>query len=211
MDLPLLQTAVVACPVLGVERESHEIVGIPTEHFDEVVDFVRIVCANSIKPPLKGVLLDKLWLPSSKGEELAVVKIYVPRSIFVHHSPGGPMHRMVDSNLPMPQAYLARLFQQRSHTKIIHFDEQLVPSATLEDLSPDLWKQFLTPRSDADEILLRKLCLVHPNEDRTMRPTVASVLMASEDPRRWLPNAYIQAVAYRGDAIRTHTAEGLPA
>ena len=40
-----------------------------------------------------------------------------------------------------------------------------------------------------------------------MRPTVAGVLMASEEPRRWLPNAYVQAVAYRGDEIRTGSGE----
>ena len=34
-----------------------------------------------------------------------------------------------------------------------------------------------------------------------MRPTVAGVLMASPDPRRYLPNAFIQAVAYAGTEI----------
>lgn len=29
------------------------------------------------------------------------------------------------------------------------------------------------------------------------------MLMASQDPRRWLPNAFVQAVAYRGEEIRT--------
>ena len=31
--------------------------------------------------------------------------------------------------------------------------------------------------------------------------------MGSEDPRRWLPNAYVQAVAYRGDEIRAGSGE----
>ena len=41
-----------------------------------------------------------------------------------------------------------------------------------------------------------------------LRPTVAGVLMASADPRRWLPNAYIQAVAYRGDQIQSDAPGG---
>jgi predicted HTH transcriptional regulator len=40
--------------------------------------------------------------------------------------------------------------------------------------------------------------MARADADRLIRPTVTGVLMASEDPRRWLPSAFIQAVAYRG-------------
>ena len=39
------------------------------------------------------------------------------------------------------------------------------------------------------------------DEEGSARPTVAGLLMATDDPRRWLPNAYVQAVAYRGNTI----------
>ena len=88
------------------------------------------------------------------------------------------------------------------------FDEQPVSMAELDDLSPDLWERFRTPRSDDDrEVLLRKLGIASADDDGTLRPTVAGVLMAS-DPRRWLPNAYIQAVAYRGDQIQSDAPGG---
>ena len=45
--------------------------------------------------------------------------------------------------------------------------------------------------------------MARTDDDGTLRPTVAGVLMASEDPREWLPNAYVQAVSYRGVDIRT--------
>ncbi len=35
-------------------------------------------------------------------------------------------------------------------------------------------------------------------DDGVLRSTVAGVLMAAQDPRNWMPNAFIQAVAYRG-------------
>ena len=35
-----------------------------------------------------------------------------------------------------------------------------------------------------------------------LRPSVAGVLLAGKDLRRWLPNAFIQAVAYRGTELR---------
>jgi predicted HTH transcriptional regulator len=95
--------------------------------------------------------------------------------------------------------YLARLFQQRSQARIIRFDEQPVPGATLDDLSDALWQRFASPRtSDSREVLLDKLAMARTDTDGEFRPTVAGVLMASADPRRWLPNAFIQAVAYRG-------------
>lgn len=93
--------------------------------------------------------------------------------------------------------------QQRSQARIIRFDEQAVPGASLDDLASDLWRRFASPRvPDTREVLLDKLAMARADADGTLRPTVAGVLMASTDPRRWLPNAFIQAVAYRGTEVR---------
>lgn len=192
--------------LLGVADKPREIVGIPVDRLDVVVTFAREICTDSIEPPLTPVI-DLLWLPATTGEELAVVKVDVPRSLFVHKSPSGFLHRVADAKRTMSAEYLARLFQQRSQTRIIRFDEQTVPTAGLEDLSPDLWERFRTPRTgDTANELLAKLRLACSDEDGTLRPTVAGVLMATEEPRRWLPNAYIQAVAYRGNQIRPDAA-----
>jgi len=115
----------------------------------------------------------------------------------------------------MPPDYLARLFQQRSQARLIRFDEQIVPRATLDDLAPELWERFGTSRTrDSREDLLRKLGMAGQEHDQTWGPTVAGVLMASRDPRAWLPNAFIQAVAYRGTTAAprgTHEAYQLDA
>ncbi len=193
--------------VLGIDDRTHEVIGIPVERLDALVDFARNTCVDSIDPPLENIALDRLWLPSSIGEELAVVKIEVPRSLFVHRSPGGYLHRVADSKRVMSPEFLARLFQQRSQTRVIRFDEQPVVSAKMEDLASYLWGRFRTERSDDEPgTFLRKLGMAREDEDGTPRPTVAGVLMATEDPRRWIPNAYIQAVAYRGDSIRAGSA-----
>jgi predicted HTH transcriptional regulator len=81
-------------------------------------------------------------------------------------------------------------------------DEQIVPGATLDDLVPDLWRRFASPISrDTREDLLVKLAMARPDDDGVVRPTVAGVLLASQYPRVWLPNAFIQAVAYRGVTV----------
>ena len=181
--------------LLGVADALREIVGIPVDRLDTVVRFAREICTDSIEPPLNPVI-DPLWLPATTGEELAVIKIDVPPSLFVHRSPGGYLHRVGDQKRAMSAEYLSRLFQQRSQTGIIRFDEQTVPGANLDDLSPDLWKRFRTPRTgDTRDDLLTKLRLARPDESDILKPTVAGVLMATSDPRQWFPNAYIQAVA----------------
>ena len=194
--------------VFGVEDRTRHVVGIPAERLDTVVDFINEVCATSIDPPLKDVTVDHLRLPTGAGEDVAVIKAEIPGSLFVHRSPGGFLHRVADCKRPMSTEYLARMFQQRSQTRIIEFDEQIVEGASIENLTHDLSERFRTPCSDDDrDTFLRKLGFAGSAEEGTLRPTVAGVLMGSEDPRRWLPNAYVQAVAYRGDEIRAGSGE----
>ena len=189
--------------ILGVSDKTREVVGIPSEHLDAVVQRVRDVCLDSIEPALERVVVDRVRLPSSTGEEVAVVKVDVPPSLFVHRSPGGYMHRVADSKRTISPSLLARLFNQRGEQHLTPFDEQAVPRARTEDLNRSLWSRFGTQRSgDDDATFLGKLGMAELGADGLAKPTVAGVLMASDDPRRWLPNAYVQAVAYRGNDIR---------
>jgi ATP-dependent DNA helicase RecG len=187
--------------VLGVDDGSREVLGIPLGQLDAVEDFVRELCVDSIEPPVAPVI-ERLNLPSSNGELLPVIRVEIPRSLFVHKSPGGYLHRVGSAKREMNPDYLARLFQQRSQARIIRFDEQPVPGSVLDDLRLELWQRFATPRThDSREVLLDKLAMARQDADGVQRPTIAGVLMASPDPRRWLPSAYIQAVAYRGTDV----------
>ena len=188
--------------VLGVSDRPREVVGIPVHRLDSVVGFVRHVCTQLVEPTLNPIV-DRLWLPSTTGENLAVVKIEIRKSLFVHRSPSGYLYRLADEKRAMSPDYLARLFQQRSQTRMIRFDEQVVSDATLEALSTDLWERFRTSRTrDERDSLLSKLRMTRKDDDGVLRPTVAGVLMAAPDPRQWLPNAFIQAVAYRGTQVQ---------
>lgn len=192
--------------VLGVEDTTRDIVGIPIEKLDSVETFIRDLCNDSISPPL-AAFIERLRLPSSSGESLPVMVVRVERSLFVHKSPGGYFHRVGSSKREMPPDYLARLFQQRSQARLIRFDEQVVPGALLGDLDAALWERFRTENSDGDaEVFLHKLAMARQDEAGVWRPTVTGVLMASVDPRRFFPNAFIQAVAYRGTLAQPEAA-----
>lgn len=184
--------------VLGVEDRSRRVTGIPPERLDEVESLVVNAAQSALDPPL-AITTRKLELATETGEPRAVLRVDIPRSLYVHRSPGGFLHRVGSSKRTMSTEYLARLFQQRSQTRLIRFDEQVVAGTTLDDLVPELWRRFRTERTrDSDEDLLIKLGMARADEDGVLRPTVAGVLMATADPRTWLPNAFIQAVAYRG-------------
>jgi ATP-dependent DNA helicase RecG len=194
--------------ICGVDADSHEIVGVPIRRLDDVEAVVLDACDSTVPNLMPHI--ERMMLPSTLGDRRAVIKVDVDRSLFVHESPGGYFYRVGSSKRKMTPDYRARLFQQRSQSRIIRFDEQVVPEAVLEDLDPDLWGRFRTGRStDEPSDFLLKLALARRDEDGTVRPSVAGVLMATREPSKWLPNAYVQAVAYRGTEPRPDSDGGM--
>jgi len=96
---------------------------------------------------------------------------------------------------------LARLFQQRSQSRLIRFDEQMLMDVGFDALDKNLWERFRTPLSPQDDReFLEKLKLISLDESGVPRPTISGILMASEFPERYLSSAYIQAVCYNGES-----------
>ncbi len=187
--------------ILGVSDESREVIGIPIERLDSVETLIRQACDDSIKPVCAPVI-ERMTLPDFAGVDKPVVRVEISRSLFVHQSPSGYYQRIGSSKRPMPPDQLARLFQQRSHARLIRFDETPISNATLNDLDKDLWQRFATARNmDQRERLLSKLAMASEDDTKTWRPTVAGVLMASRQPHQFIPDAFVQAVAYQGKAI----------
>lgn len=184
--------------VLGVDDKTKEIRGIPPAKLDIVEDWLRSICNDSIDPPLDCVIR-KLIVSGQQGSEKTILRIDVPRSLFVHKSPNGYFRRIGSSKREMKPDVLARLFQQRSQARLIRFDEQTVPGTSIDDLNPKLWKRFRTVLSPKDDQgFLEKMKLITRDEDGTMRATVSGILMASDAPEAFISSAFIQAVCYRG-------------
>jgi len=99
----------------------------------------------------------------------------------------------------MPPELLARLFQARSQTGVIRFDESVVPGTSPNDLDETLTHRFLRDPSEETEIALQKLRVLADDEEGNLRVTVTGVLLCTEEPQRWMPHAQVQAVSYRGD------------
>lgn len=184
--------------VLGVDDKTREILGIPIERLDAVEAWVREVCNDSIKPPL-DTMIRKLELPDSSGQLVPVIRVDVDRSLFVHKSPGGYFRRIGSSKREMQPEVLARLFQERSQSRVIRFDETVVSGSEMTDLDSALVSRFLRDNVAVEETLLRKLRIVAEDDDGSLRMTVGGVLLCSKHPQRHLSHAQIQAVSYAGE------------
>lgn len=189
--------------LLGIDDKTKEIQGIPREHLDGLERYIVEICNESIKPPILFRSF-RLELPDSMGILRPILKIEIPRSLFVHESPGGYFYRQGSSKRRMPPEYLARLFQQRSQARVIRFEEQPVPGTGIDDLSELLWKRYVTKSNEPAEAVLLKRSLLCKAENGNICASVAGVLLCSERPDKFLPNAMIEAVRYRGNRQDTN-------
>lgn len=196
--------------VLGVDDATREIQGIPLEDLDAVEGWVREICNDLLKPALDADIL-KLELEDSAAIPVPVLRIDVPRSLFVHRSPGGYFRRIGSSKRELPPDALARLFQERSQSRVIRFDESLVPGTKKDDLEYALTRRFLrdvdadslSDDADTDDNMLRKLRIVADDPEGRTRLTLAGTLLCTREPQKWLPHGYIQAVSYAGERTDT--------
>ena len=178
--------------LIGVD-DGGSIVGLDQEELNSAESAVVEICQDSIEPPVR-IFTEKLWL-----DDKDVLKIEVPRSLFVHKSPGGYFFRQGSSKREMRPEYLARLFQSRSQARIIAFDEQFVPNTRLDTLRRDLYQRFFTEEPaehEVEDLLLMRNLLVR--EGSELRASVAGLLMCHDRPDDYLYNSFIQAVFYRG-------------
>ncbi len=184
--------------VLGVDDKSKMITGIPEDKLDIAETWIRNICHDLIEP-LLCCQIAKVHLFDSNGDEKTVIRVDVERSLFVHKGPDGYFQRIGSSKREMSSEFLARLFQQRSQTRLIYFDEQAVPGASVNSLDKKLWDKFRSSLSPVDDNeFLVKMNLITEYEAGVFVPTVSGILMVSDAPQEYLRSAYIQAVAYSG-------------
>ncbi len=178
--------------LIGVDDNS-EIVGLDLQQLNRVEKTVVEICEDSIEPAIP-IFTEKLRI-----DDKNLLKIEVPRSLFVHKTSNGYFARQGSSKREMPTDQLARLLQSRSQARIITFDEQLVPNTHKETLKESLYRRFITedaPEDDIENLLLKRSLLVQ--EGQEIRASVAGVLMCHETPDDFLYNSFIQAVYYSG-------------
>ena len=187
--------------LLGVDDKTGQVRGIPSHGLKAVEAWVREICNHSVAPALDAGFR-RLRLDGVDGRPVPVIRVDIPRSLFVHKSPGGYFRKLGSARREMSPEFLERLFQQRSQSGIARFDESLVPSTGSRDLDYSLTRRFLrgdlTEEGNTDNAA-RKLRLLADDDNGVARLTLAGVLLCTREPQRWLSYAYVQAVSYAGE------------
>lgn len=186
--------------ILGINDKTRKIVGIPADKLEATERYVRDICADSIKPELP-VDIYRRELSDEGGEVVPVVLVGVEPGLYVHQAPGGYFRRTGSSARPMSTDFVVRLHQERSLAKLKRFEELPVPRSSMADLDEALWRRFVSRQDEDPEIALCKRSLLAMAEEGDPRATVAGILMCSRQPRKFFPNAFIQAVRYRGTVM----------
>ncbi len=181
--------------ILGVD-DSKAVLGIAYADLDTVEKWLAELCQNKIDPPL-DIMTRHIELPDSAGQLQPVIIVQVLRSLMVHKSPNGYFKRVAHAKREMKPEVLARLFQQRSQSRLMRFEELAVPTTQLSQADALLMRNFLKANEGDPAIQMHRLHLTAEDEGEP-RLSVAGVLLCTLKPTQWFPSAYIQAVAYSG-------------
>lgn len=183
--------------VLGVEDKKRQVLGIAPEHLDKLELWLTNLVTDRIKPsPLIQTRL--VEIADQQGFQKAVIWVQIPKSLFVHSSPSGYYQRLGSSKREMSPELLARLFQQRSMSRLMRFDEQIMLQASLDAMDAALKTRFLRANDLPERMQLKKLYLIAEDENKELFLTVAGVLLLTSRPADFLSSAVVQCVAYSG-------------
>lgn len=186
--------------IVGVEDKTRTVIGIASELVSKTEEWLVNISQQSIHPPV-DIDTHLVEIPNAEGELKTLIVVDIARSIMVHSSAGRYYRRIGSTKQEMKPEVLARLFQQRSQSRLIRFDEQSVYGTTLADIDKSLKQRFL--KADTPETQqLKKLHLLAEDDETAL--SVTGVLLLTQGPTQWLPNAFIQCVAYSGVERNAH-------
>ena len=175
--------------------DTGDVEGMSREQMDALETLIVEVCSDSIHPPVRAGILRRT--APNGGRFLSVE---VPEGHVLHESSGGTFIRVGSAKKRMSSEERLRLAQRRGQSSFLWFDKQPVEGTGFGTLEEALWKPLLSPEQlSAPELALEKMGFLAPDQNRTIRATVAGILLCSRSPDSWLPNAYITATRYKGE------------
>ena len=182
---------------LGVDDDG-AVRGLLGDRLHEVEAWAINVASNNCDPPIHAILRRE-QLPGPDGSDRLVLLVEIRRGLYVHGTSGGRHHLRVGTTKQLLKgAALARLFQERGRTFV--FDEQPVPTATMDDLDREVVDAFFAARPPTIpwRDLLRNTRVASSDDESGERPTVAGLLAFGAKPHAHLPSACVEAAIYRG-------------
>jgi len=183
--------------VLGVSDDGQP-QSLNKAELDLLVQFVSEICSKTIKPYLEHNVF-RVPIEFNNG---GVLLVEIPQSTAVHRSPNGYFRRFGHTKRQMDSVEVHRLTHVRGQSIDISADTQIVMETGIKTLHRQIWRRYLSSRNqDSAEVALTKMKFLKKDVHGDLRATVGGVLLASKNPHEWFPNAWIQAVCYRGNQL----------
>lgn len=148
---------------------------------------------DGVEPPLR------INVHHRELDNKGFVFVEVSQGDAVHERSGQAFIRVGATKRRLTEEECLRLAQRRAQSRYLWFDKQVVPQTDFETLAECLWESLLSVAGAADPRRgLTNLCLLARDETGVDRATVAGVLLCSQSPQEWIPQATIVATHYRG-------------
>ncbi len=123
----------------------------------------------------------------------------VPKGESVHERSGTAFIRVGNTKRQMHGDERMRLAQRRAQSRYFWFDEQIVPNTGFETLDEHQWESLLSVSGAQNpRLALANLSLLADDDSGFNRATVAGILLCTQSPHNWLPQAIVMATCYRG-------------
>lgn len=167
--------------------------GLSRKQMDALDKHLVEVSTDAIRPSLRIEVHHR-----TLGDKNLVL-VVVPRGDSLYERDGRSWIRVGATKRRMTGDEPMRLAQRRAQGRHRWFDEQPVAGTGIDTLHPALWGPMLSAEGAKEpERSLAKLALLGTDESGIQCATIAGVLLCTQRPDQWLPNAVITATCYRG-------------
>ena len=173
--------------------DSGEIKGMSPEQLIALDKLLVEIGTDTLNPPLR------IQVHHKELVDKTFILVEVPRGEALHSRRGQAYIRVGSSKRELSEEEKLRLGQNRAQNRCLWFDKQTTPETGIETLDERLWEPLLSAASTADPRRgLLNLRLLARDEVDIERATVAGILLCTQAPQKWLPQATIMATHYRG-------------
>ncbi|MCS5707336.1 putative DNA binding domain-containing protein [Candidatus Berkiella cookevillensis] len=194
--------------VIGVDDKTREIIGITDSERIRIHDDFP----NSLYDSASPNLVPQIYEQNFGEKTVAVIEIPAsPRKPYFLKSVGvanGTYIRIGSSTRKANQEYIEDLVREAQR---ITYDEEIVHQS-IDVLSSELLKNFYGKGVTYKRLLADKILTQQVANKELLAPTIAGVLMFTEEPQAYVPEALIRCTRFKGkegrDIIRTEEITG---
>jgi len=184
--------------IIGVDDDSHKIIGISDVARNRLYDDFPNSLYDSVQPSL----IPQIYEQNFGAQSVLVIEIPAsPRKPYFLKQKGlakGTYIRIGSSTRKANQDYIEDLVREAQR---ISYDEEII-HVPIETLSSELLKQFYGTKVMKKRLLADKIVAPKPANNSLLAPTIAGLLLFSEAPENYIPEAVIKITQFEGTAGR---------